>query len=102
MTEPTAVLLMAYGTPAHADDTKPLVVGILDYPPMTIRGADGTWSGICVDAWKHVAADLGLRYTLRDVAAKDLDQGLDAHCPATRTANPSSSAGLRASHRRQS
>jgi ABC-type amino acid transport substrate-binding protein len=62
---------------ARADD-RPLVVGVHDFPPTTIQNADGTWSGICVDAWKQVADSLDLKYTFRDVHPKDImEKGFD-------------------------
>jgi polar amino acid transport system substrate-binding protein len=56
---------------ARADD-RPLVVAVSDFPPTTIHNPDGSWSGICVDAWKQVADSLDLKYTFREVDAKDL------------------------------
>ena len=72
-----AIAVMLPGA-ARADDPRPLVVAVSDGPPTTIKNADGTWSGICVDAWKQVAEALGLKYTFREVEPKDImARGLD-------------------------
>jgi polar amino acid transport system substrate-binding protein len=39
-----------------------LVVGTKEAPPFAMKAADGSWSGISIDLWRHVADDLHLRY----------------------------------------
>ncbi len=61
----------------------PLRIGVAESPPLAIRQSDGTWSGLAVDLWTHIAADLNLQYELQpiplDAAAPMLRDGaLDA------------------------
>jgi len=43
-----------------------LIVGLYQAPPFTIRGADGSWSGISVELWQWIAADLGVDTEFRE------------------------------------
>jgi len=66
------VIAAALLQPAHAaaaddeftrDQTpRTVVVGVKEAPPFAIREDDGSWSGISVELWKRVAADLRLQY----------------------------------------
>src|SRR5947209_5413579 len=42
--------------------TRTVVVGVKEAPPFSMKAADGTWSGVSIDLWKVVAADLHLQY----------------------------------------
>jgi polar amino acid transport system substrate-binding protein len=39
-----------------------LVIGTKEAPPFSMKAADGTWIGISIDLWRHVADSLNLRY----------------------------------------
>jgi hypothetical protein len=70
---PAALLAFALAAPARADDAPPeLVVGVTVGPPGIIHDADGTWRGICVDAWKDVAREIGLAYRFVEVDSKQV------------------------------
>ena len=45
---------------------KMLVVGTKHTPPFVIKHKDGHWSGISVDLWKEVAAQLNVAYKFRE------------------------------------
>jgi ABC-type amino acid transport substrate-binding protein len=70
-----AVLLLSLllGSPALAQ--KVVVAGTHVVPPFVIRDADGGWSGISIDLWKRIAADLGWQVEFRDVPVKELVSG---------------------------
>ncbi len=63
-----AMLILA--APGHAQSpenagTGPqgeLVLGTKEAPPFAMKAADGTWQGISIDLWRHVADELHLRY----------------------------------------
>lgn len=74
----TALLLLA-GLPAAAQggaaDTsgeapsprpRQLQVGIKEAPPFVMKAADGTWTGISIELWRQVAAELGVRYDFQE------------------------------------
>ena len=52
---------------AHSQEPAPvptpprtrLVVGLIQSPPFCMRD-DGSWSGISVELWREIAADLGI------------------------------------------
>ncbi len=56
--------------PAPADG--PLVVGTKVAPPFSIKGADGSWSGISIDLWRDLAKDLDRDFTFREFDLKGL------------------------------
>jgi polar amino acid transport system substrate-binding protein len=39
-----------------------LLVGTKEAPPFAMKAADGSWSGISIDLWRHVADEQHLRY----------------------------------------
>ena len=65
-----AVLVLAGPCRAQAPDTAntqtasqhELVVGTKEAPPFAMKAADGSWSGISIDLWRHVADELHLHY----------------------------------------
>ena len=42
----------------RATDSAPLVVGIKEAPPFSMKGPDGRWSGLAADLWSEIASDL--------------------------------------------
>ena len=59
-----AVLVLAVpaagGAPAQTRSTKKLIVGTKHAPPFAMKNPDGTWSGLSIDLWRQIAAELGL------------------------------------------
>jgi polar amino acid transport system substrate-binding protein len=43
-----------------------LVVGLTNSPPFCMRSEDGSWSGISVELWQWIAADLGIDTEFRE------------------------------------
>jgi len=43
-----------------------IVVGTMRVPPFVLRSDDGQWSGLSVDLWKQIAADLKLPFEFRE------------------------------------
>jgi polar amino acid transport system substrate-binding protein len=43
-----------------------IVVGTMRVPPFVLRSDDGKWSGLSIELWNQIAADLGLRFELRE------------------------------------
>jgi len=41
-------------------------VGTKHAPPFAIKNDDGTWSGVSIDLWREVAAELDLKYELKE------------------------------------
>ena len=62
--------------PARAPAGTRLVVGLTQAPPFSIRGTDGTWSGISVELWQWIAADLGIETEFRESTVTGVFDGL--------------------------
>jgi len=68
----TGLLIMDAGwTPASAAGKK-LVVGIANDPPYTFKNEQGQWTGITVDLWRHIAQDLKLDYSLKEMTQEEV------------------------------
>ena len=52
-----------------------LIVGTHEAPPFIIKNADGSFSGISIDLWRHLADTLRLDYEIRDVPIDQLIEG---------------------------
>jgi len=50
--------------PEHAEGPPQgeLTLGTKEAPPFAMKAADGTWQGISIDLWRHVADELHLQY----------------------------------------
>ena len=62
--------------PAPAVPRPRLVVGLMQSPPFCIRDEDGSWSGISVELWQWIAADLGIDTEFRETTVTGLFDGL--------------------------
>ena len=61
-----------------------LVVGLTQSPPFCIRDEDGSWSGISVELWQWIAADLGIDTEFRETTMTGLFDDLAPGAPAGR------------------
>ncbi len=59
----------------EADTPAPLLVGVKHSPPFAFKNPDGRWTGISIELWKHLADELNLEYSFREVP---LDEMIDA------------------------
>jgi polar amino acid transport system substrate-binding protein len=68
----TTIFLSAGGAYSQEPVSSPtagrtrLVVGLTQSPPFCIHGEDGSWSGISVELWEWIAADLGVDTEYRE------------------------------------
>jgi ABC-type amino acid transport substrate-binding protein len=49
-----------------------LIVGTKASPPFAIKNADGSWTGLAIELWRMIAADLGVKFELREYDLKGL------------------------------
>ncbi len=54
-----------------------LTVGTKVAPPFSMKEADGTWTGISIELWKHIAQDLDRAYVFREYDLKGLLQAVE-------------------------
>ena len=79
-----AILLVAVAgrvPPAHAEtprvlDGRELIVGTKVAPPFTMRAVDGSWHGLSIDLWHHIAEQMHIRYRLVETSLNDLTSGV--------------------------
>jgi polar amino acid transport system substrate-binding protein len=56
-----------------------MIVGTKIAPPFAMKSVDGTWSGISIELWRRIAADLHMRYRFEEVKLDELINGTAAH-----------------------
>ena len=71
---PCAVAQVSVGATNHV-----MVVGTKIAPPFAMKSDDGTWSGISIELWHRIAADLHLSYRFEEVSLDELINGTAAH-----------------------
>jgi ABC-type amino acid transport substrate-binding protein len=74
-----AVLFHAPQTRAQTPgppETRELVIGTKVAPPFAMKAQDGTWHGISIDLWRHVAEQVHLRYRFQETTLKNLVDGV--------------------------
>ena len=54
----------------------PLIVGTKEAPPFSMKTSDGQWTGLSIDLWRQIAADLNFRFEFRELALKQLLDGV--------------------------
>ena len=59
------LLMLVTGSALAAEPGQRLTVGIKEAPPFVIAEPNGEWSGVAIDLWRAVAADLELDYELK-------------------------------------
>jgi polar amino acid transport system substrate-binding protein len=57
-------------------ETRELVIGTKVAPPFAIKAEDGTWHGISIDLWRHIADQIHLRYRFQETTLKGLIDGV--------------------------
>ena len=72
-----AVNLCAAGEKVPASRT--LVVGTKEAPPFSMKTEDGGWTGIGIDLWREIAAELNLSFEFRETDLKGLLDGVADH-----------------------
>ena len=54
------------GKPTSSASPAKLVVGTMRVPPFVLRSDDGQWSGLSIDLWKQIAAELKTDFEFRE------------------------------------
>ncbi len=70
----TTLCVSAFGeTPAD-----PLRVGTREAPPFAMKTETGDWTGLAIDLWREIAADLGVDFTFQEVSLPEMVDGVAA------------------------
>jgi len=59
------------------DQPAVMIVATKESPPFSFRGADGQWTGISVELWRHMANELGLNYEFQEMALEEMFEELE-------------------------
>ena len=74
---PIIFLVLSIITPAiPVEAGQTLIIGTHEAPPFVVQNPDGEFSGISIELWKNIAAQLGLKYEIREMGVGQLLQGL--------------------------
>jgi polar amino acid transport system substrate-binding protein len=77
----TVVLAQALETRAQTPgppEARELVIGTKVAPPFAMKAEDGTWRGISIDLWRHIADRIHLHYRFQEATLKGLIDGVAA------------------------
>lgn len=64
--------------PTEQVDKRVLKVGTKQSPPFAIRNPDGSWAGISIELWKHLADELDLEFELQELTLDEMLAKLEA------------------------
>jgi polar amino acid transport system substrate-binding protein len=76
-----ALVMLGQAAQARAQTPNPpgaheLVVGTKVAPPFAMKAEDGTWRGISVDLWRHIADQMHLHYRFQETTLEGLTDGV--------------------------
>jgi ABC-type amino acid transport substrate-binding protein len=66
----------AIGQTLGPSETRELVIGTKVAPPFAMKAQDGTWHGISIDLWRHIADQIHPRYRFQETTLKGLIDGV--------------------------
>lgn len=70
-------MLVSNGVAAEKPSSvRPLVVGTKEAPPFSMKTAKGAWTGISIDLWREIAAELNLPFEFRETDLPGLLKGV--------------------------
>ena len=55
---------------------QPLIVGTKEAPPFSMKTSDGQWTGLSIDLWRQIAAELNLQFEFRELSLNQLLEGV--------------------------
>ncbi len=67
---------LASPIPTPVLSKKKYIVGLAPGPPFNIHNPDGTWTGISVELWREIAADLGIEFEYLETSLNGNFDGL--------------------------
>ena len=64
------------GGQQSSDAPQPLIVGTKEAPPFSMKTADGQWTGLSIELWRQIAAELNFRFEFKELTIKQLLDGV--------------------------
>ena len=71
-----ALLVNSGAAGAKGPPGRTLVVGTKEAPPFSMKTEDGTWTGIGIDLWREIAAELDMPFEFRETDLQGLLDGI--------------------------
>lgn len=72
---PVMILTGSYSAAqVRAQSGRKLIVGTKEVPPFAMKDSEGTWTGVSIDLWRQIAAELNLSFEFRERDLKGTDQ----------------------------
>jgi len=71
-----AVMSADVGGQQSSAAPQPLIVGTKKAPPFSMKTPDGQWTGLSIDLWRQIAAELKLQFEFRELALEQLLDGV--------------------------
>ena len=78
------VALLFVGAPLLAQqpealtEGEELVVGVKEVPPFVMKGEDGSWRGISIELWEHIADELEVEFRYRELPLDEIFRGVES------------------------
>ena len=67
------LLLLGMALPGTAESgEQTLLIATKEAPPFAMRDSDGSWHGVSIELWDHVAAQLGVAYAFRELPLDEM------------------------------
>ena len=64
------------GGQQSSDTPQPLIVGTKEAPPFSMKTSDGQWTGLSIELWRQIAAELNFRFEFKELTLKQLLEGV--------------------------
>ena len=75
-----SLMITVMSTDGHGQQdsksSQPLIVGTKEAPPFSMKTSDGQWTGLSIELWRQVAAELNFKFEIRELTLKQLLEGV--------------------------
>ena len=72
----TIVMSTDVGGQQSSATPQQLIIGTKEAPPFSMKTSDGQWTGLSIDLWRQIAADLNFRFEFHELTLKQLLDGV--------------------------
>ena len=60
----------------NSSSQRTLIVGTKQAPPFSMKTPDGNWTGLSIDLWRQIAAELNFQYEFKELTLDQLIEGV--------------------------
>jgi ABC-type amino acid transport substrate-binding protein len=72
----TALISTDVSGQQNSDAPRSLIIATKEAPPFSMKTSDGRWTGLSIDLWRQIAAELNFKYEIRELTLKQLVEGV--------------------------